>query len=87
MTRLHVRVTPRASRNAITTIDLDGVVHVRVTAAPTDGQANEAVRQLLAKSLGLAPRDVMLASGAVSRQKTFEVPLTIEEARARIQGA
>lgn len=63
---------------------MDGTLHVRVTAAPTDGQANEAVRRLLAKRLALAPRDVTLVSGATSRLKIFEIPLDPETARKRL---
>jgi uncharacterized protein (TIGR00251 family) len=82
--RLPVRVTPRASADAISGPDAAGVVHVRVTAAPTDGQANEAVTKLLAKALGLPPRDVALVSGATSRTKVFELPLDSAEVAARL---
>ncbi len=84
MTRLAVRVTPRASRDAIEAFDMDGVLHLRVTAPPADGAANEAVRRLLAKALGLPVRDVVLVSGATSRQKLFEVPLALEALRAKL---
>ena len=82
--KLSVRVTPRASRDAVEEMDMDGTLHVRVTAAPADGQANEAVRRLLAKRLTLAPRDVVLISGATSRMKIFELPLNGAEIRKRL---
>jgi uncharacterized protein (TIGR00251 family) len=82
--RLTVRVTPRSSTNAISSPDDSGVVHARVTAAPTDGAANEAVTKLLAKSLGLPPRDVVLVSGAASRTKVFDVSLSEAELRLRL---
>ncbi len=85
MTRLHVRVTPRGGRDAIEGFDMDGVLQIRVAAAPVDGEANEAVRRLLAKALGIPPRDVELISGMASRQKTFEVPLDDSEIRDRIR--
>lgn len=46
---------------------------VRVAAPPSDGRANEAVAQLLAKAFGLAPDDVELTSGQTSRQKRFRL--------------
>jgi uncharacterized protein (TIGR00251 family) len=46
---------------------------VRVAAPPSDGRANEAVAQLLAKAFGLAPGDVELTSGQTSRQKRFRL--------------
>lgn len=77
--RISVRVTPRASRDAIDGIGEAGVLRVRVTAAPANGAANKAVTKLLAKTLGLAPRDVVLVSGASSRTKVFEVPLNADD--------
>lgn len=84
MTRLNVRVTPRGGRDAVEGFDMDGVLQVRVAAAPVDGEANEAVRRLLAKALGIPPRDVVLASGAASRRKFFDIPLDADVMRERL---
>jgi len=75
---ISLRVTPRASRDGIGPYSA-GVLHVRVTAPPADGEANTAVTKLLARALGIPPRDVSLVSGATSRMKRFEVPLETEE--------
>lgn len=82
-TRLDVRVTPRASRDRV---QLDGeLVRVWTTAAPTDGQANEAVRKLLAKRLGVAPSRLSIVRGEASREKTVEVEgLSPEEVRTKL---
>jgi len=45
----------------------------RVRAAPEDGAANAALVKMLARSLGVAARDVELASGATSRVKRLKV--------------
>jgi len=82
--RLPVRVTPRASRDALAGFDADGVLLVRVTAPPADGAANAAVTRLLARALGLPGRDIVLVSGATSRLKLFDVPLSEDELRARL---
>ena len=65
----------------------DGVVRVRVTAAPVDGAANQAVTKLLSEALRLPARDVVLVSGANTRLKQFEVPLDADTVRARLLSA
>jgi uncharacterized protein len=68
-----VRVTPKAGRDAIdgTTRLADGrvVLRARVSAAPSEGEANSALAHLIAKTLRIAPRDVSLVGGATSRIK------------------
>lgn len=64
---LDVRVQPRASRSSIEV--QDGGVLVRVTAAPENGRANDAVVALLAKRLGIAKRRVRLVRGHRGRDK------------------
>ncbi|MTH35018.1 DUF167 domain-containing protein [Paracoccus limosus] len=66
-----VRVTPRASRNAVV---MDGeMLRVTVTVVPEDGKANAAVIKLLAKALGVAKSRLVLIRGATSRDKVFRV--------------
>jgi uncharacterized protein YggU (UPF0235/DUF167 family) len=66
-----VRVTPNASRNAITAED--GTIRVYVTTIPEDGKATAAVIKLLAKSLGVAKSRLTLVRGATSRDKQFRL--------------
>jgi uncharacterized protein len=74
---LDVRVTARSSREAIEGIErrADGraVLKVRLCAAPVEGEANEALRRLLAKALGVAPRQVEVTAGATSRLKRLRI--------------
>ena len=77
---LVVRVTPK-SRSTDVRIT-DGVVRVRVTAAPEDGRATEAARRALASSLGLRRTAIELEAGATSRTKRFRV-VGLDEATAR----
>lgn len=66
-----VRVTPRASRNAVL---LDGeAIRVTVTTVPEDGKANAAVVKLLAKALGVAKSRLTLVRGATGRDKLFRL--------------
>jgi uncharacterized protein len=70
--RLSVRVQPRARRNEIGG-ERDGSLLVRVTAPPVEGKANDAVRRLIAKRLGIAPGRVSVVRGASSRDKLVEI--------------
>ncbi len=66
-----VRVTPRASRDAV--VEAGGAIALRVTAPPADGAANAAARRLLAQALGVAPSRLTLVSGASARAKRFRL--------------
>ena len=59
-----VRVTPRASREAVEGVDDEGALRVRVTAPPADGAANKAVVKLVARAVGLPKSAVSVISGA-----------------------
>jgi uncharacterized protein (TIGR00251 family) len=91
---LTVRLTPKGGRDAIDGIErmADGrsVLKVRVRAAPSDGEANAALVRLMAKALGVAPRQVTLVAGATARIKRLTVAgagPALAAALARIVGA
>lgn len=67
-----LKVVPRAGRESLELLP-DGLVQIRVTAAPEDGKANRAVQKLLAKALGVAPSRLELLRGATSREKLFRL--------------
>ncbi|MCV2869573.1 DUF167 domain-containing protein [Defluviimonas sp. WL0002] len=66
-----VRVTPRASRNAV--VVEEGAIRVYVTVVPESGKANEAVRKLLAAELGMAKSRLVLVRGQTARDKVFRI--------------
>jgi uncharacterized protein (TIGR00251 family) len=72
-----VRLTPKGGRDSIDGIETlsDGraVLKARVRAAPADGEANAALGSVLAKTLGVPPRDVTIVGGATSRIKRVKV--------------
>jgi uncharacterized protein YggU (UPF0235/DUF167 family) len=73
---LRVRVTPKASRDAIEGVDptMDGpAVAARVRAVPEDGAANAAVERLVAEWLDVPRSSVTLVTGGKSRIKTLRV--------------
>jgi uncharacterized protein len=67
-----VRVKPRASSARIEG-ERAGRLLVSVTAPPLEGRANDAVRKLLAKALGIAPTRVTVAGGERSRDKLLRI--------------
>lgn len=67
-----VRVAPRASRDRIIGVQ-DGALKVALTAAPVDGAANEALRRLLAKKLGVSKSSVVIIRGERGRAKSIRV--------------
>ncbi|MEZ5681058.1 MAG: DUF167 domain-containing protein [Erythrobacter sp.] len=71
--RVAIRATPGARVEAVTIEG--GSVTVKVRAKPQDGAANDAVRKLLAKALGIAPSNVELLRGATSREKLFRIAI------------
>ena len=68
-----VRLTPKGGRDAIdgiaTLSDGSNVLKARVAAAPTEGEANDALVRLIARTLRVPPRDVAVVSGTTSRNK------------------
>ena len=72
-----VRLTPKGGRDSIDGIaqlaDGSTVLKVRVAAAPSEGEANDALVRLLARMLRVAPRDVTLVGGATSRIKRISI--------------
>jgi len=67
-----VRLTPRAGRDEIDGV-VEGVLRVRVAAAPVDGAANDALCRLIARELDVAPTTVELIAGASGRRKRIAV--------------
>ena len=83
--RLRVRVTPRGGADRIDALIQDEggrpLVHLRVRAAPADGQANAAVLATLAQALGVPKSHLSLVSGAAARIKSVEID-GLDEAEA-----
>ena len=75
--RLAVRLTPRGGKDALGKIEIlaDGrpVLTARVRAAPTDGEANQALAGLIAGVLKVPVSRVTISQGVTSRVKTLLV--------------
>ena len=72
-----VRLTPKASRTAVTGIaaEADGspILKATVTSVPEGGKANAALIALLAKQWRMPKRSLTLIAGATDRRKTLHV--------------
>jgi len=70
---ISVRLTSKASRNAIAGIMENGTVKVHVTAAPANGDDNIALVKLLADVLSVPESNVAIVAGATGRDKILSV--------------
>lgn len=66
-----LRVTPKASRNAV--VQAEDGLRVYVTMVPEGGKANREVQKILAKALGVAKSRLTLLRGETSRDKVFRL--------------
>jgi uncharacterized protein (TIGR00251 family) len=67
-----VQVVPRASRDKLGPIVGDRL-KVQLTAPPVGGAANDALRALVAKQLGVPKGQVEIVRGETGRKKTLRV--------------
>ena len=70
--RLHLRVSPGATRSRIVGKHGDGW-KIHVTAPPEDGRANAAVVRLIADTVSVSRGAVSVVSGHGSRDKIVEL--------------
>ena len=89
MISVTVRVIPQGGANQIDGISWTGdrqpFLKIRVTAPPEDGKANDAVMQLLAKTLHIRKTDIQLFRGHQSRMKIFKISGDDEDIKLRLQ--
>jgi len=88
---LTIRLTPRGGRDALDGVETDAAgraaLRARVTAAPAEGAANDALLRLLARALDLPRRALTLESGATQRIKRVAVAGPPAEIAARLARA
>ncbi|MEM3020032.1 MAG: DUF167 domain-containing protein [Candidatus Micrarchaeaceae archaeon] len=70
--RIKVRVTPNSKSNAMERLE-DGTYRIKVTAKPDRGKANEAAISLLSKYFHVKKQNIIIISGALSRDKVVEI--------------
>ncbi len=83
--RLEIRVQPRSSRNQIVG-EQNGVLKVKLTAPPVDGEANAALVGFIAHFLKIPRKNVNLIKGETSRNKLVEITgFTSDEFLTRLE--
>lgn len=65
---IKIKVIPKSSKNEILNVT-DGLLRIKVTAAPVKGAPNEAVIKLLAKEWGLKKSQIAIVNGKSQRLK------------------
>lgn len=71
--RLAVRVLPRSSKNEVIGKMADGTLKVKLTAAPVDGAANDALIELLAEHFNCSKTKIKIVRGRTSKNKLVDV--------------
>ena len=71
-TDIQVKLLPRSSRTEIVGRE-NNRLKVKVTSPPVDGEANKALIQLLAKTLGVSKGRVEIIAGKSSGLKTIRI--------------
>jgi len=71
-TRLRLRVQASAHHDEVIAIR-NGVLVIRVTAPAVEGRANEALRRVVAKRLGVPKSAITIIRGHHSRDKVLEI--------------
>jgi hypothetical protein len=82
---VEVKVIPGAARSRAAGMR-DGALLLRIAAAPEKGKANDELRSLLSRELGLPKSEIVLVAGAASRRKTVSLPVSAEAAIRSLGG-
>jgi uncharacterized protein len=80
--RVAIRVKPGSARTLVRGRHGDALV-VSVTAPAVDGKATEAALRAVAGAFGVRRRDVILVTGATSRDKVVEISGETEDIAGR----
>ena len=79
-----IRVGPGASRTRVGGVHGEALV-IKVAARAVEGKATEAALRALAAALGVRRRDIVLVSGATSRDKVVEVAGDVAQVTAKLE--
>lgn len=70
--QINVRIIPRASRDQVVGISQDRL-KLKITAAPVDGKANDALIRYLSDLFGVAKSRIDIVRGHRGREKTVRI--------------
>ena len=81
-----VRVVTRAQKNEIVGVQEDNSLKIRLTASPSEGQANDALIKFLAQRLGVPEANIEIVAGRDSRDKWISVEgISTADAEEKLQ--
>ncbi len=83
--RIRIKAVAGAKHEAIAGL-LGDQLKIKVSAPPEGGSANDAIRSVPARSLGVPIRDLRLVSGSSSRDKVMDVRGIRRDIEIRLQG-
>ena len=66
------KIVPASSKTQVAGI-MDGMIKVKVSAAPEKGKANQCLVSFLAKKLGLKKKDIEIISGQTNPVKKVQI--------------
>lgn len=69
---IEVKVQPRSAKNEIAG-EQAGALKIKLTAAPVDGEANQALIKFLSVLLQVPKKDILLLRGESSRHKLIQI--------------
>ena len=81
-----LRVQPNAGRNEVVGFE-EGVLRVKIAAAPVKGKANKELIDFLSKLLGVSKSSITIEKGHISRKKVIAIEgLSQDEVTKRLVG-
>lgn len=70
-----IHATPNAKENTIDGILEDGQLHIRTTATPERGKANDAIVKMIAKHFKIPKSCISLVKGKNARKKVISIDI------------
>jgi uncharacterized protein len=70
--RIYIKVSPRSSKNEVSKVS-EGEYKAKLTAAPVDGKANEALIKILSEHFGVAKSRISIAGGKTTKTKIIDI--------------
>ena len=71
--KIKIKVLPRSSQNKIVGKMVDGIIKVKLTAPPVDGEANKKLIELLSKEWKTSKSNIKIIKGLKSKNKIVKI--------------
>lgn len=71
--KITLKIIPNSSINKIVGIDDEGVLKIKLTAPPVDGEANKKLIAFLSKEWGVAKSKIQIIKGEWGKNKTVKI--------------